>query len=325
MTSCPADITVTDRLIPSDTPGIELFLRNKRKASNGARSSLLLVHGATFPSVSLFDVDVDGLSFMDSLAHAGFDVWALDIRGYGGSTRLDGMKAAPSAGTPLVRATEALRDVARAMAHVRAERSPERLGLLGMSWGGSVAGLYASQHPSALDALILVAPLWLSAAPLRFDNGTTIFTHREVDVSAYKTAWLAAVPKSERNDQVPASWFERWAEITAATDGAAGRGYLRAPSGAVADVREHWTAGRPLYEPASIAAPTLILRGTWDVDVRRDMALDLFDRLSGAKQRAYVEIASGTHMLLMEPVRQTVFGQIAAFLASAFAIAGANN
>ena len=55
----------------------------------------MLIHGATFPSESLFDVPVDDISFMDALATAGFDVWAVDARGYGGSTRPSDMAAPP--------------------------------------------------------------------------------------------------------------------------------------------------------------------------------------------------------------------------------------
>lgn len=312
-----AGVEVTDMLIDGDMPGSQLFLRNKRPTDRTPIGSLLLVHGATFPSVSLFDVDVGGASFMDVLALAGIDTWALDVRGYGGSTRLPEMEDRPAAGVPLVRAMEAVDDVAAALAHIRSARSG-RVGLLGMSWGGSVAGIHAARDHS-LDALVLVAPLWLSAVPLRFDNGAPILTHREVDVSAYRKAWLASVPHDQSDDLLPAGWFDHWAEVTAATDADARPGFLRAPSGCVADVREHWTAGRPLYDPASITAPTLIVRGAWDVDVRRDMALDLFDRLTGARERANLEVAEATHMMLMEPARRKAFAQIVAFLKATFA------
>ena len=270
-----SDVEVTDILIDSGTAGIDLFLRNKRPSDREAIGSLLLVHGATFPSVSLFDVNVDGASFMDVLARAGIDAWALDVRGYGGSTRPDAMREAPASGTPLVRAAEAANDVARALEYIRSSHPAARVGLLGMSWGGSVAGIQACRD-SDLDALILVAPLWLSATPLRFDGGAPIMTHRLVDVGAYQAAWLGSAPEGRRDTLLPAGWFERWADVTEATDAGAPQGYLRAPSGAVADVREYWTAGKSLYDPATICAPTLITRGTWDVDVRRDMALDLF-------------------------------------------------
>lgn len=317
-TSRPAGVAVEDQLIDGDNDAFKLFLRNKRPIDRPAIGSLLLVHGATFPSVSLFDVDVDGISFMDVLARAGIDAWALDLRGYGGSTRPDAMGAAPAADTPLVRATEAASDVARALSHIRSVRSPDHLGLLGMSWGGSIAGIHASRH-NDLDALILVAPLWMSATPLRFDAGAQIMTHRVVDVNAYRAAWLGSAPEDQRDSLLPAGWFERWAEVTEATDTSAPSGHIRAPSGAVADVREHWTAGKPLYDPAAITAPTLVIRGAWDVDVRRDMALDLFDRLEGAHDHTYLEISGGTHMILTEPARMTAFAQIIAYLRTAFA------
>lgn len=312
--SSPAGIEVEDVLIASDTPDIQLFLRNKRRASVTPSRSILLVHGATFPSVSLFDVDVDGFSFMDALAGTGLDVWALDVRGYGGSSRPAPMSGKPEAGTPLVTAIEAERDVARAVEHIRQVRSIDVLTLLGMSWGGSVAGLYASRHPDRLDALVLVAPLWLSSKPLRFDAGGEICSHRLVTVDAFKAAWLAAAPEERRDDLLPAGLFERWSAVTSATDPALPEGTIRAPGGAVADVRHHWTAGHPLYDPTAITAPTLIVRGEWDVDVRRDMAADLFDRLTGTPRRASIEIGGGTHMILMEPSRDLVLDGITSFM-----------
>ncbi len=312
-----AEVEVADALIPSDTAGVELFLRNKRLKSGPTHGSILLVHGATFSSLSLFDVDVAGGSFLDMLARAGLDVWALDVRGYGGSTRLAGMEAAPSSGTPLVRAVEAVNDLQAAIEYIRRSSAPKKLVLLGMSWGGSVAGMYASRSTVEVDALVLVAPLWLSAQPLRVDPGTPILTHRQVNVAAFRAAWLAAAPEAERNHLLPTGWFERWAQVTTQTDLDAAPGFVRAPSGAIADVREHWTAGRPLYDPAAIKVPTMIIRGTWDVDMRRDMALDLFDHLTNARHRVYSEVAGGTHMLLLEPVRAVAFEQIIGFVNAA--------
>ena len=84
------DIVVEDFMIPSDTAGIALHLRNKRQATLktfSAEQTILMMHGATYSSGSLFDVPLGGISFMDYLAGHGYDVFALDVRGYGGSTR----------------------------------------------------------------------------------------------------------------------------------------------------------------------------------------------------------------------------------------------
>jgi pimeloyl-ACP methyl ester carboxylesterase len=83
-------ITTEDFFVPSDTAGLDLHLRRKRLAhveNFPSERTVLLMHGATFSSGSLFDAPVGGASFMDQLAAAGFDVYAVDVRGYGASTR----------------------------------------------------------------------------------------------------------------------------------------------------------------------------------------------------------------------------------------------
>jgi pimeloyl-ACP methyl ester carboxylesterase len=84
-----AAIATEDFFVPSDTAGIDLHLRRKRLAhveTFPRERTLLLMHGATFSSGSLFDAPVGGASFMDQLAVSGFDVYAADVRGYGAST-----------------------------------------------------------------------------------------------------------------------------------------------------------------------------------------------------------------------------------------------
>ena len=53
------------------------------------RAAILLLHGRTWSSLPNFDLQVAGekRSFMDALADAGFDVFALDMRGYGATPR----------------------------------------------------------------------------------------------------------------------------------------------------------------------------------------------------------------------------------------------
>lgn len=82
----------------------------------------------------------------------------------------------------------------------------------------------------------------------------------------------------------------------------------------MADVRNHWLAGQPLYDPGLITTPVLMVRGEWDVDVTREMTADLFDRLVQAEQKTSFEIGSATHMLLVEPVREMALQAIVAFI-----------
>ena len=53
------------------------------------RAAILLIHGRTWSSLPNFDLQVPGerRSFMDALADAGLDVFAVDLRGYGATPR----------------------------------------------------------------------------------------------------------------------------------------------------------------------------------------------------------------------------------------------
>lgn len=65
-------------MVPASDPGIQLYVRNKHPAGKETFSSdriLLYVHGATYPSETMFDLPVAGASMMDVLAAHGWDVW----------------------------------------------------------------------------------------------------------------------------------------------------------------------------------------------------------------------------------------------------------
>src|SRR5882672_10624049 len=68
-----SNLVSEDLRIPSDTPGIELFLRNKHPKNWAASTGrvLLYVHGATYPSETAFDLRLDGMSWMDYIAAHG--------------------------------------------------------------------------------------------------------------------------------------------------------------------------------------------------------------------------------------------------------------
>jgi pimeloyl-ACP methyl ester carboxylesterase len=321
-----AGLTSEHRMIPSDTAGIELQLINRCPdgvQAFDAERTLVMMHGATFPSASLFDVPVAGESFMDVLAGAGYDVWAVDARGYGGSTRPPGMSRPPEEGTPLTQARVAVRDLRAAVDFVRKYRGVTQVNLLGMSWGATVAGAFAAEAGEHVAKLVLVTPLWLSRTPLRIDPGGPLGAYRVVNPKAFETGWRIAAPEPKRQALIPEGWFETWERVTLATDpGAPTAGTIRAPAGAVQDVRDHWAANDPLYDPAAIRPPVLIIAAEWDIDVAIDMAYDLFVRLTSASCKRFVEIGEGTHMVLMEKNRRQAFDAVIHFLDERFEASG---
>jgi len=73
--------------------GLKLYVWEKYLGSPTGKPVVVLAHGSTTAGRESFDLQVPGkplYSLMDFLAREGFDVFALDTRGFGRSTRPDG-------------------------------------------------------------------------------------------------------------------------------------------------------------------------------------------------------------------------------------------
>lgn len=93
----------------------EVVLPGRERSAPAEGQVLLLVHGAFFPGYIAFDTNCENCSMMRNFARHGWDVFALDIEGYGRSTRPPHMNtpaAFPDDPAP-VRSAVAVADVAR--------------------------------------------------------------------------------------------------------------------------------------------------------------------------------------------------------------------
>ena len=82
--------------------GIDIYVRNKHPAGQSTfpgERILLFVHGSTYPASTAFDLPLAGMSAMDFFAAQGFDVYLVDLPGYGQSGRPAQMSA-PAADNP---------------------------------------------------------------------------------------------------------------------------------------------------------------------------------------------------------------------------------
>src|SRR6202521_4020743 len=147
----------------------------------------LFIHGAGSPAEVAFDVPYQDYSWMDFLAHAGFDVFAMDMTGYGRSTRPEAMNnpcnlskeqqaafvpslipslcSAPNL-RPITTIASDWDDIDAAVNHIRALRQVEKLNLLGWSQGGPRAGGHAARPPERVLKLVLLAPAYNRAMSL---------------------------------------------------------------------------------------------------------------------------------------------------------------
>ena len=313
-------IVMEEFMVPSSDAGIQLYVRNKHPQGVrkfAADKILLYVHGATYPSETAFDLRLNGLSWMDYIAQRGYDVYLVDLRGYGRSTRPPEMDHPAEHGEPVVRTATGVKDVGSAVEFILKRRGVQKISLLGWSWGTSLMGWYTAQNNDKVHKLVLYAPQWIRNAPAMTDSGGKLGAYRSVSRDAAKGRWLTGVPENKKADLIPAGWFEAWADATFATDPVGAKQtppVLRAPNGVVADGREFWGAGKALYDPAQIRVPTFLAHAEWDADLPSYMLHAYFAKLTNAPYKRYVEIGEGTHTVIMEKNRMQLFQAVQQFL-----------
>ncbi len=314
------ELITEEFFVPAVDAGIRLYARNKRPAALRAFSpqrTLLYVHGSTYPASTAFDLKIDGCSWMDFIAARGFDVWLLDLRGYGNSTRPPEMSEPPENNPPLVRTDTALADIGAVVKHIFALRKIDRLNLLGWSWGTTQMAAYATRHPSHVERLVLYAPQWIRTTPSPLHAAGKPGAYRTVERGQMLARWLNGVPEDKRETLIPPGVFDAWADATMATDaeGAARTPpVLRAPNGTVADTQEIWSAGKSFYDPQNITAPTLIAVAEWDRDNPPQLGLTLFALMTNAPYKRLVMLPEGTHTIMLEKNRVDLYNAVQQFL-----------
>jgi pimeloyl-ACP methyl ester carboxylesterase len=322
------ELVTESTMIPSGDAGIELYVRNKRPVGMTnfpAERILLYVHGATYPSETAFDLPIEGASMMDLIAARGYDVYLVDIRGYGRSTRPPEMSAPPQANRPVVSTEVAVRDFGAAVDHVLKRRGVAGINLMGWSWGTAIAGKYTSEHSDKVHRLVLFAPLWIFRndavlAPAPEATGKSapqLGAYRLISKEVAKARWLEGVPENKKAGLIPPGVFEAWIEATWATDPDATRHnppMLRAPNGVIADALAYWTAGKAHYDPGKITVPTFLIHAEWDFDLPSYQAQAYFAALTNVPYKRLVEIGEGTHTVMLEKNRMQFFREIIGFL-----------
>lgn len=308
-------------MVKSPDPGIEIYVRNKRPADLATfrpERTVLYVHGATYPSETAFDLELGGLSWMEYIAARGYDVWLLDLRGYGRSTRPHEMSEKPEANPAIVRGDTAVRDIGTVVDYVLQRRGIARLDLLGWSWGTTTMATYATGHADKVERLVLYAPVWIRQTASLVQTGPgPLGAWRAVTRAQARERWYTGVPEDKKASLIPAGWFDAWADATWATDPVGAQmtpPVVRAPNGVVADGAEFFGAGKPYYDPAKLTMPTLLVGAEWDRDAPPYMAQALFPLLVNSPGKRYVALAESTHTIIMERNRLQLFEAVQAFL-----------
>ncbi|MEO6237551.1 MAG: alpha/beta fold hydrolase [Vicinamibacterales bacterium] len=236
------------------------------------RAVIVLIHGRTWSSLPNFDLQVPGerRSFMDALADAGLDVFAVDLRGYGGTPRDASGWLTPD---------RAVADVQRVVSWVQ-QRGQSRLPvyLFGLSRGAMIAAMAAQQRPETLAGVVLLG--------FGFDP----------DAPAAVTAAPAHPPRVRNGADPAASDFQTKDAYTGPTLTAFVREALRADP-FYADWRDEHQFNS--FKPAQLQAPVLLVHGDRDPQAPLAIETKLFTRFA-TPDRAWVILPGADHAAHLE-------------------------
>jgi len=267
--------------------GLRIYLWEKHKAGLEHSFAIsgkvaLLVHGGTWSGRPDFDLQVRDYSLMDLLATNGYDVWAIDIHGYGHSDKTDkdwsGVQSAAA-------------DIDAAVEFITKFRGVSKVDLLGWSAGTQRVGLYAMQHPERVGKLILYAPQWKGTADYRdrvrkrIENGGEPLGQYRINTE------MAARSDFVEGELALHPQFEE--DVVALYAREALQADPQSPNAFVDN------ANLPILDPLRITVPTMIIFGEYDYFAKEEDLLPFFSQLKTRDKRV-VLLPHGGHALILE-------------------------
>jgi pimeloyl-ACP methyl ester carboxylesterase len=328
-----AHIMRKDFYVPTGD-GIRLFVREVITSEKKHFKPILLIHGARVPGIASFDLQVRGGSLAEDLAIRGLDVYVMDVRGYGASTRPKEMNAPPTPRSSLVRSNEAARDIGAVVDWIRAQRKVPQVALFGWATGGQWAGYYASVYPKRVSGLIMLNSLYTGTSkhpllghgsdmedpqhPGRY-NQNSCGTYRLNDAKSLVGAWDRSIPvqnKDEWHDPAVVNAYLKQALASDKTSKMRTPPSFRSPCGALED-SFYMATGRQLWDASLVTAPTLVVASERDFWSRPEDRELLAERLVHSARVKVVIIPGATHFVHLdrpEHGRTQLLSEILGFL-----------
>jgi pimeloyl-ACP methyl ester carboxylesterase len=308
-----ADHTVMVRSSAPAMRGQEarLYVREVAPASGPTRGVVLFVHGAGTPSEVAFDTPLGDFSWMAYLARGGFDVFAVDMVGYGRSTRPAVMgdrcnipKArhaefaaapgcVPSTTGPITTMASDWADIAAVVDHLRALRKVDKVALAGWSQGGVRTFGYALANPDKVSRLVVLAPAFASAMPTsapdplpQVDGPMSVQSRED-----FLANWRRQAPCDAQFE--PATAEAVWSELLASDP----VGASWTPAVRRAPVVPGW--GFNAQTAPNLKTPYLMITGATDGQVPPERVRELYAAL-GSSEKVLIDLGCSSHNAMWE-------------------------
>lgn len=317
---------------------IQLYLREVKPANIPTTNAVLFIHGSGTPSDVSFDIRYKDYSWMAYLAQKGFDVYGLDLTGYGRSTRPAEMNnpcnlsaseqqqfipslikkvCAKNHAQPLTTIESDWADMDAAINFIRAQKQITSLALIGWSQGGPRSLGYIQRHPGKINNLVLLAPAYHRDASLTAPPVTSV---KELMWAQNQTEFLEGWTKqigcpNQVEEPIRAEIWRAMLESDALGK-TWGTSVRRAP-----EQGDTWGFNRATA--ARFSLPVLLIAGEFDRQVLPKAVHELYADL-GSSKKVVIDLACSSHRASWETNHLLLFKASADWLKNT-AIAGKSN
>ena len=241
-----------------------------------SEKNILLIHGVTYSSHE-FDIDYKDYSLVRKLAREGYNVWRLDIAGFGQSGAVSNGFIPDS--------DYAAKDINAAVEKIVSETGQEKIDVLGWSWGTVTVGRFVASHPEHVNKLVLYAPILCGLGEY------------EVTDEYHKNTWEHAADDFQRNDDgdydteiAEAVLIEMWCSSCWHYDKDS------SPNGGRRDICVD--SSNILFDLSKIQMPTLVICGDRDPYLNFDLVNNCLSDLPEGSELEIIE--GGSHIVFVE-------------------------
>jgi pimeloyl-ACP methyl ester carboxylesterase len=247
-----------------DNGAAKLFLFEKSAGDKAkGKGTILFVHGSSMAGQPTFDLHVPGRPYssaMDYFASLGFDTWAVDMEGYGRSTKDRDNNAPISQGAD---------DCFAAAQYIQKLRGNKQFMVYGISSGALRAAMFAERHPELVARLALDAMVWTGeGSPTLAERKKKLPDFIKINRRPMSKAFIHSVFDRDHPDTAERKVIEAFADAVVALDDSV-------PTGTYVDM----CSRLPVVNPEKITVPTLIMRGQHDGIASMDDLLKFFEKL----------------------------------------------
>jgi pimeloyl-ACP methyl ester carboxylesterase len=274
--------------------GIRLYIWEKYQEGFSERPIVVLAHGSATAGRESFDLQISGkpsFSLMDNLAKEGFDVFALDVRGFGRSSHPEGY----------ISTWDASEDLNAAVDYIVKLRNVQRVNLLGWSWGTQYGGMFIMAHPEKTEKYVSYAQMHINSPDIARRRPKIEFFRKNPYISIPEAGWKGrfySMTPAEVNDS----------EIIDGYAKAANNIEIKSPNGPQLDM----VTIMPMVNPCLLPIPTMIIHGEYDDVADLEGLVPFFKQLPNPYKR-YVVIPDAGHMMHLQKGHLLFQQEVASF------------